>query len=151
MDAATLAQSAGWDLLPGNLASDIRLSLSSAPKSDAVFADGDSPLPVFRHAIATAIGRIHEDGRLPLFYRFLKDGPYTNSGKFPSKLRVQYLTDEETANVIRFTYSHMVNCFKGALAELLAVGSCLRILRKMQAEKEILSYLVYELGVSISR
>jgi hypothetical protein len=38
------------------------------------------------------------------------------------------LTDNETASVITFIYSHMVNCFKGALTEMLAVAPCSRAL-----------------------
>lgn len=137
MDPLTIARSASWDLLHEDLAADVQISLCNTPKSDVVFADGTSPLAIFRHAVATAIGRIHEDGRLPLFHRFLKDGPYVDAGEISAEQRARYLTDEETANVIRFTYSHMVNCFKGALAELLAVGPCMRILRKMQARKRL--------------
>lgn len=99
-----------------------------------MFAAGATPLAIFRQAVATAIGRIHEDDRAPLFLRFLKDGPYEDVGEIPVELRDRRLTDAETTAVIAFIYSHTVNCFKGAIAELLAVGPCLRVLRELQAE-----------------
>jgi hypothetical protein len=52
-------------------------------------------------------------------------------------LREKRLSDDETASVITFIYSHMINCFKGALAELLAVGPCLRIMRELQVERRL--------------
>jgi hypothetical protein len=133
----TLAQTVGFDLLEARMARDVQAALRIALKENVVFREGSTPQAIFRHAIAAAIGRIHEDGRAPLFLRFLKDGPYFDAGKIPRKRQHEFLTDDETASVITFIYSHMVNCFKGALAEMLAAAPCLRILRELQAEKRL--------------
>lgn len=132
-----LAKTAGFTMLEGVLARDVRNALRSTVKEGVVFCDGSTPLTIFRHAVAAAIGRIHEDGRAPVFLRFLKDGPYFDGGKIPRKRQREFLTDDETTSMITFIYSHMVNCFKGALTEMLAVTPCLRILRELQAEKRL--------------
>jgi len=133
----SLVGTANFDLLEGRLARDVKASLSGALKDGVVFQEGSTPLAIFRHALATAIGRIHEDGRASLFLRFLKDGPYEDGGKIPRALRDKRLSDDETASVITFIYSHMVNCFKGALTEMLAVTPCLKILHQLQTEKSL--------------
>ena len=132
-----LAQMVGFELLDRVLGSDVRAVLRDALANGVVFEAGKSPLDIFRHAVATAISRIEERGRVPLFQRFLKDGPYEREGAIPEALRDKRLTDVETTTIITFIYSHMVNCFKGALTELLAVGPCLLILRTLQSEKEL--------------
>jgi len=83
--------------------------------------------------LAAAIRDIHSDPRGPLFQRFLKDGPYENGdGEIPRELEGRRLSDEETTRIIAFIYSHMVNCFQGALMEMLATAPCLRLLRELQ-------------------
>lgn len=132
-----LTWTANFSLLEGSVASDVMSTLSSALQHGVAFSNGNTPLAIFRHAVATAISHIHENGRAPLFMRFLKDGPYEDAGKIPLQLRPKRLADDETASVITFIYSHMVNCFKGALAEILAVAPCLRILRDLRSEKRL--------------
>jgi hypothetical protein len=133
----SLAQSVGFELIDDALARDLRTALRLALDQGVVFCDGATPLAIFRHSLANAIGRIHEDGRAALFQRFLKDGPYEDVGPMPAKLRDKRLSDDETTRVITFIYSHMVNCFKGQVTELLAVNLCLRILRELQTEKRL--------------
>ncbi|MBC7816731.1 MAG: hypothetical protein IAG10_07580 [Planctomycetaceae bacterium] len=132
-----LAQTADFDLLDEELAQDVESALATALRAGAVFVDGATPLAIFRQSLAAAIGRIHEDGRAALFLRFLQDGPYEGKGDIPPELQGQRLTDPETATVIGFIYSHMVNCFKGAITEMFATAPCLQILRKLQAEQRL--------------
>ena len=132
-----LARLANFNLLDRALAADVKTALSTALRRDVALSEGTTPLAIFRRALATAISRIHENGRAPLFLRFLKDGPYEDAGDIPPDLQDKRLTDDETASVIRFIYSHMVNCFKGALTEMLAVAPCLNILHQLQAEKRL--------------
>lgn len=132
-----LARTTNFDLLNRALAADVKTSLGNALRQEVIFSDGNTPLGIFRHALATAIGRIHEDGRAPIFLRFLKEGPYEQEGEIPFEIIGKRLTDDETTSVITFIFSHMVNSFKGALTELLAVSPCLNILRQLQAEKRL--------------
>jgi len=69
-----LARTADFDLLDRALAEDVKAALSTALRQDVAFCEGNTPLAIFRHALATAISRIHENGRCSLFLRFLKDG-----------------------------------------------------------------------------
>jgi hypothetical protein len=130
-----LAKLIGFDLVDHALAADVKVAVSTALRDGAVFPDGKTPIAIFRAAVAAAISRIHENGRAELFRRFLKDGPYEDGGDIPEGLRDKRLTDAETSAVIAFIYGHMVNCFKGALTEMLAVAPCQRILHDLQREK----------------
>lgn len=133
-----LARTVGFDLIGGQLGQDIRLALTTALRQGAMFSGGSTPLSIFRQSLAAAIGSIHDDGRNALFLRFLRDGPYEGEGDIPLELQGKRLTDEETTTVIAFIYSHMVNCFKGAITEMLAVMPCLDILKKLQTENRLL-------------
>lgn len=128
----------GFDLLGAELAQDIKSSLLFALYGGAVFPCASKPLAIFRQSLKTAIRDINKDYRGQFFQRFLKDGPYEGDGEIPVELKSKRLSDNDTTTVIAFIYSHMVNCFKGAITEMLAAAPCLRILKKMQ-EEQILS------------
>jgi hypothetical protein len=132
--SSSLARSVGFGLLGDQLARDVHTTLRKALKEGVVFGTDSTPLAIFRNTVATAIGRIQEDGRAPLFLRFLRDGPYEDIGRIPDHLKDQRVADSDVSRVIAYIYSHMVNCFKGAIAELLAVRPCVDILRTLQAE-----------------
>lgn len=125
----------GFDMLGAELARDIESSLQIALEAGAVFPCASTPLAVFRQWLTTAIRDIHDDRRGQLFQRFLEDGPYESDGKIPSKLQDRRLSDDETTTVIAFIYSHMVNCFQGAIMEMLAASPCVQILKEMQKER----------------
>jgi len=129
-----LGRTVGFDLVGGELGRDLRAALRSALDQGAVFRGASTPLTIFRQSVQEAIGDIHKDGRAELFLRFLKEGPYEREGEIAPEMVGKRLTTEETATVITFIYSHMVNCFKGALAEMLATAPCLRVLRQLQKE-----------------
>lgn len=133
----TIAATVGFELLDDLLARDVETTLAAALKAEVELPVGTTPLEVFRDTVRTAVGRIHEDGRAPLFLRFLKDGPYEDGGEIPAELRDKRLTDDETAAVTGFIHSHMVNCFKGALMESLAIGPVLRLLRDLKRAKRL--------------
>jgi hypothetical protein len=117
------------EMIGQDLANDVMDSISIGLKARAVFKEGDRPHIIFQAAVAKAITDIAE--RSSLLGRFLRDGPYERKGKIPKRLRNQRLTDEETARAITFIYSHMVNCFKGQLAELLAIGPCVLLVEQL--------------------
>jgi hypothetical protein len=127
----------GFDLLGAELAHDIESSLLAASEAGAVFPCNLEPVAIFRQSLATAMRDINTDYRGLLFQRFLRDGPYEGEDEIPTKLKGKRLTDDETTTVIAFVYSYMVNCFKGAITEMLAAAPCLRILKKMQREHRL--------------
>ena len=94
-----------------------------------MFADAAEPLGVFRQVLAGAIRDIEGHPRGRLFQDFLRKGPYEDAGDIPTNLRGERLSDADTGRAVTFIHSHMVNCFKGAVTELLAAkASCPRAL-----------------------
>lgn len=132
---ASAVEQVGFDLLGTELAQNIKSSLFFALKAGAVFPCESTPISIFRQSIATAIRDINADYRGQLFQRFLKDGPYEGEDEIPTKMLDKRLSDDDTTTVIAFIYSYMVNCFKGAITEMLAAAPCMRILKKMQKER----------------
>lgn len=135
----SLSETVDFNLLDSELAKDLRSSLQFALANQAVLTEGSDPLSLFRGTVAAAIGKIQNDGRVSLFLRFLENGPYEGNGRIPEKLREKRLTDTESSTVVAFIYSHMVNCFKGALTEILALAPCLRILQEVKEENSSMS------------
>ncbi len=136
-DAYSLAQTAGFELLGPHLGKDVKYALQTALSSGAVFANGHSALAVFRQALAASIRSIESHPRGRLFQEFMLKGPYEDTGEIPNDLVDQRLSDADSAAAITFIYSHMVNCFKGALAEMLATNACLHLLRRLKRDREL--------------
>ena len=132
-----LIQSVAFNLLGDELGSDIQSTLKTALAGGAVFHKASEPLSIFRQSVAAAIRDIESHPRGRLFQEFLLKGPYEGEGAIPAKLLGHRLSDEDTTAVIAFIYSHMVNCFQGALAEMLATAPCLHILLELQAQKRL--------------
>jgi hypothetical protein len=99
-----------------------------------VFHAGSDPLSIFREALSESIHTIETNERNVLFQRFLRDGPYEDSGKIPPKMVSKRLSDDETAAAIRFIYYRVINYFQGALGELLAAAPCCKVLRRLKRE-----------------
>ncbi len=134
---ASLVGTIGFDLIGGDLGKDVEFALQNALEGGVLFANAATPLSIFREALATSICAIQTHKRGQLFQEFLLKGPYDDSGEIPIETIGQYLSDAETATVITFVYSHMVNCFKGAVTELLASNACLRLLKQLQRDGEL--------------
>lgn len=49
----------------------------------------------------------------------------------------QRLSDGESASAITFIYSHMVNCFQGAVTELLATKACSHLQKQLQQDGKL--------------
>jgi len=131
-DAASLASTVGFDLIGPDLGKDVESALQAALAAGVLFAKAGTPLSIFREALAASICAIETHQRGPLFQEFLLKGPYEDAGTIPLDLVGQRLSDAESATVITFVYSHMVNCFKGAVTELLASNACLRLMKELQ-------------------
>jgi hypothetical protein len=131
-DAQSLADTVGFDLVGSDLGGEVESSLSAALACGAIFSDGTDPLAIFRKTLVSSITDIETHPRGRLFQDFLLKGPYENSGKIPPELERQRLSDTETASAITFIYSHMVNCFKGAITELIAIKACMNLMKRLQ-------------------
>lgn len=136
-DSGPLVDTVGFELLGSSLGKEVESALQTALSGGAVFASGHDALVIFRQALAASIRNIESHPRGRLFQEFLLKGPYENVGEIPTDLVAQRLSDADSAAAITFIYSHMVNCFKGAVTELLAARACLHLLRRLQQGGEL--------------
>lgn len=136
-DIESLVNPVGFELVGSDLGCDIESALNAALIDGAIFQEGTDPIVIFRNALASSIVDIETHPRGRLFQEFLLKGPYEYSGEIPAELMNQRLSDTETASAITFIYSHMVNCFKGAITELLATKPCMLIMKRMQRNGQL--------------
>jgi len=136
-DTESLANTVGFELISSEIGCDLNSALGAALGGGAVFPDGSDPLSIFRKTLSTSITDIETHPRGKLFQEFLRKGPYGDSGEIPAEMVDQYLSDAETISVITFIYSHMVNCFKGAVTELLASNACMRLMQYLQRNGDL--------------
>ncbi len=118
------------------LASAIHRSVTSALDCPFVHLfGGKSVWNVFKQSLDASIRDIGEHPRGKLFRRLIEYGPHhpdhpkalVSDGK-------TILSDPECGSCVEFIYSHMVNRFKGELAELLALEHCIALVRQLQQE-----------------
>lgn len=145
-----LSESVGFELVGPGLGRDLESALRTSLKSGVAFPEGESALEIFRYALSASIRDIESHPRGALFQRFLRQGPYEGKGRIPSSLRDKRLSDQECAQAITFIYSHMVNCFKGAVAELLATRPCLQLLRRLQRQGRVSAQARLYVGDSVA-
>lgn len=128
--ADVLAREIGFESVGAAIGADLERALEDAFSEGAVHPSGADPLSTFQAGLAEAIRAIDDHPRAPLFKRFLRDGPFPDSGPIPQGATGAFLKDEETAQVLRFLCGHVVSCFQGFLAEALAAGPLARLLRE---------------------
>ena len=96
---------------------------------------GKSVWDVFKRSLDEAIRDIEEHPRGKLFRRLIEYGP--GNPDEPEALTSDgegILSDPECGKCVQFIFSHMVNRFKGELAELLAIEPCLKLVRQLEDE-----------------
>ncbi|MCJ7600472.1 MAG: hypothetical protein MUO63_03105 [Desulfobulbaceae bacterium] len=133
--AQQIASAFSPEILGPDLANDVLLSIRSALEANVIFGKDKKPEAILKDAVASAITDIEE--RASQLHRFLRDGPYEGNGDIPSELQDKRLPDEETSKVITFIYSHVVNCFQGNLAELLAAEPCAQLIKNFKATGQL--------------
>lgn len=122
-----------------SLAEAIYQSIHSSLKQKWVHLVGERDVwEIFKRSLESAIRDIEEHPRGALFRRLIEYGaqaptdPEVQSGE--EGRRLSY---DECGSCIDFIYSHMVNRFKGELAELLALEPCITLIRKLQGGKNL--------------
>lgn len=133
----SIADSVGFDLIGSDLGYAVESAMKIALSDHAVFANGTDPLFIFRQSLAASIREIETHPLGGLFQEFLLKGPYEDIGEIPAEMVGQRLSDADTAAAITFIYSHMVNCFKGSITELLAAKPCMELMRRLQRNNEL--------------
>jgi hypothetical protein len=95
--------------------------------------EGKTVPRVFQSSLDAAIRDIKSHPRGKLFCRLIEFGPHnpgepkahTSDGK-------TLLSDPECGEAVEFIFSHMVNRFKGELAELLALKPCIELFERLR-------------------
>lgn len=132
MNTRSLADTVSFELIGHEMGQDVKSSLNEALAGEAVFPGARSALGIFRHTLASSIREIESHPKGRLLQNFVRKGPYEGDADIPLELVDLRLSDSEAAAAITFIYSFMVNSFKGAVAEMLAVRPCLRLLKRLQ-------------------
>ncbi len=118
------------------LASAIQRSVASGLKCPTVrLVAGSSVWNVFETSLNAAIRDIADHPRGKLFQRLIRYGPHNPDD--PESLVSDgetTLSDPECTSAVQFIFSHMVNRFKGELAELLAIEPCIHLLDLSQQQ-----------------
>lgn len=148
--AVVLADTVDFELLGHTLGEDVKAAIEYALSGGAVFAKGHDALAIYREALIDSIRDIESHPRGRLFQEFLRKGPYEDEGEIPRNMIAQRLSDADTAAVITFIFSHMVNCFKGTITELLAARACMRLMRRLQKEGKLPKSVRLYVGDSVA-
>lgn len=99
---------------------------------------GSTAWEVFKRSLYAAIRDIETHPRGKLFRRLVEYGHHHPGD--PETLTSDgqaILSDPELGECVEFIYSHMVNRFKGELAELLALESCASLVERLRHERKL--------------
>ncbi|MEW6715803.1 MAG: hypothetical protein AB1306_12060 [Nitrospirota bacterium] len=128
------------------LARSIDTSISSGLETSFFqLGPGKTICDVFKKSLDSAIRDIENHPRGQLFKRLLEFGPHNpDEPKILDCDGKTTLSDPECGSCVEFIFSHMVNRFKGELAELLAIEPCIGLIHNLQKEGHLpLSLLFY--------
>jgi hypothetical protein len=115
------------------LASSVVLTLNDAIRSQLVeFVKADNAWDIVQASLNSVAFEIAAHKRGPLLQRLLIHGPAAYyDPEMPRSDGMTQLSDPECGLCVEFIFSHMVNRFKGELAELLAIGPVLELVREL--------------------
>lgn len=100
--------------------------------------EGKTVWDLFERSLNEAIRDIEEHPRGKLFKRLIEFGPLNpDSPESLSSDGEGTLSDPECGSCVEFIFSHMVNRFKGELAELLAIEPCLKLIHNLQYDNQL--------------
>lgn len=120
------------------LARDIYRSIEIGLDSSLVNVKGKTVWDVFKYSLDTAIRDIENHPRGDLFRRLIEYGPLdSDRPRQTTSDGETFLSYPECGQAVQFIFSHMVNRFKGELAELLSIGPCLELVEKLQQSKDL--------------
>jgi len=108
-------------------------SISAAVSSTFVhLPSGTNVWDVFKWSLDAAIRDIQSHPRGRLFRRLIQFGPLNpDAPETAGSTGEGVLSDPECGSCIDFIFSHMVNRFKGELAELLALEPCIQLVQQL--------------------
>jgi hypothetical protein len=90
---------------------------------------------IFKHSLDSAIRDIENHPRGLLFRRLIEYGPHHPDDSESVESDGQtVLSDPECGECVEFIFSHMINRFKGELAEILAIEPCINFVSQLKSE-----------------
>lgn len=120
-----------------HLAKSICESISKALDCDFIhIVNGNSVWDIFNNSLLDASKNIESHPKDGLFKRLIKYGP-VDPDMEDGIGQETYLTDSECESCLDFIYSHMINRFKGELAELLSLKPCIELIDLLKQKGEI--------------
>jgi len=133
------------------LAADIHRAISAALKQPIIrLTSKKSVWDVLERSLNAAIRDIESHPRGQLFRRLIEHGPlYPDDPESLLKDSTTVLSDAECGECVEFIYSHMVNRFKGELAELLALEPCLELIKELARKKQLPRALGFYWGETV--
>lgn len=122
-----------------SLAASIDEALSRALACSFVrLGTGRNPWEVFKRSLHAAIRDIETHPRGKLFRRLVEYGHHhPDQPKALTSNGQTILSDVELGECVEFIYSHMVNRFKGELAELLALDPCCSLVDILRHKRKL--------------
>ena len=116
------------------LATSLYKSIASAQNlSNIHISGGNSVWDIFKRSLDTAIRDIEQHPRGKLFRRLIEYGPHhPDEPEALTSDNETILSDPECGKCVEFIFSHMVNRFKGEMAELLSIEPCLELVNRLQ-------------------
>lgn len=135
------------------LASAIHSSVASALRCPFIHLVSTKTIwDIFKHSLDAAIRDIEEHPRGKLFRRLIEYGPHnpdepqslTSDGKTT-------LSDPECSSCVEFIHSHMINRFKGEIAELLALEPCIKLLQQLYKNGQMPSGVHLYFGYTVKQ
>ena len=120
-------------LLPTAMRAELMADLAAALKSGTHFYGGETPQALFHAALRSAFRDISTHPRGREFQQFLLVGPAPFERDLPLGSEGPWLSDDQTAAAVSYVHHGILEHFKGALAELLAVGPVLRLVEDLKA------------------
>lgn len=120
-----------------SLALSINAAITSALNTPFIrLQGGGNVLDVFNRSLSTAVRDIETHPSGMLLRRLIEYGHlHPDDPADYSNERKEALSDVELGRCVEFIYSHMINRFKGELAELLALSPCCNLLARCLHER----------------
>lgn len=121
------------------LASSLCRSIRPGLTMPFVHLDGGNTIEdVFQASLNAAIRDIENHPLGRLFRRLIQFGPHDpDDPESPTSDGKTVLSDPECCQCVEFIFSHMVNRFKGELAELLAIEPCVELVQQLMAASRL--------------
>lgn len=106
-------------------------------RSFAHLPGGQNAWEVFDQSLRAAITDIENHPRGVLFRRLIEYGPQSPDAGGSQTGGETTLSDAECGTCVEFVFSHMVNRFKGELAELLALAPCITLVEQLRTQDRL--------------